>query len=138
MVTRIKAELTLDEHGAFLEGRGGPVVRQFFEDAKQLVGKAGEDRVKERVARRAKHPTGAYAGAVKTFDFKKGRTIQAEYPQVLYGPWLEGVSTRNVSTRFRGYRMYRLTRTWLRRNYMTLIQDLLTRAVAELNSGGRS
>ncbi len=136
MVTRIKAELSLDERGVFLEGRDGPIIRGFFEDAKQLVAKAGEDQIRERVGRRAKHPSGSFAGAVHTKDFKKGRTIQADYPQILYGPWLEGVSTRNASTRFKGYRMFRLTRTWLRRNYMTLIQDLLTEAVAKLNAGG--
>ncbi len=131
----IKAELSLNERGLFLEGRDGPVVRKFFEDAKQLVSKAGEDQVRQRVGRRAKHPTGSFAGAVHTKDFKKGRTIQADYPQILYGPWLEGTSTRNTSTRFRGYSMFRLTRTWLRRNYMTLIQDLLNDAIAELNRG---
>ncbi len=132
----IKAELSLTERGLFLEGRHGPVVRQFFEDAKQLVSRNGEEQIRLRVTRRAKHPTGSFAGAVHTKDFKKGRTIQADYPQILRGPWLEGVSTRNTSTRFKGYRMFRLTRTWLRRNYMKLIQDLLDQAVTKLNSGG--
>jgi hypothetical protein len=132
----IKAELSLTERGLFLEHRDGPVIRKFFEDAKQLVAKNGEEQVRLRVGRRAKHPTGSFAGAVHTKDFKKGRTIQADYPQILYGPWLEGTSTRNTSTRFRGYSMFRLTRTWLRRNYMALIQDLLRGAVAELNGGG--
>jgi hypothetical protein len=134
--TIIKAELSLTERGTWLEGRGGPVVRKFNEDAKQLVAKAGEDQIRQRIGRRAKHPTGSFAGAVHTKDFKKGRTIQADYPQILYGPWLEGISAKNASTRFKGYRMFRLTRTWLRRNYMALIQDLLNEAIAKLNGGG--
>lgn len=79
--TIIKAELSLTERGTWLEHRDGPIVRKFNEDAKQLVARAGEDQVRLRVGRRAKHPTGSFAGAVHTKDFKKGRTIQADYPQ---------------------------------------------------------
>ena len=32
---------------------------------------------------------------------------------VVYGPWLEGVSRRNSTTRFKGYSMFRQTRDWL-------------------------
>jgi len=32
---------------------------------------------------------------------------------VIYGPWLEGVSSRNQSTRFKGYATFRKTGQWL-------------------------
>ena len=32
---------------------------------------------------------------------------------VVYGPWLEGVGSRNGTTRFRGYAMFRKTGDWL-------------------------
>lgn len=32
---------------------------------------------------------------------------------VVYGPWLEGVGSRNETTRFRGYAAYRKTGDWL-------------------------
>lgn len=33
---------------------------------------------------------------------------------VVYGPWLEGVSERNRSTRFKGYHLWRHTKQYLR------------------------
>jgi hypothetical protein len=139
--SRITVETQVNVRGPLFEGRDKPIMRKFNEDAKQLVAKAGEQQIRERVTRRAKHPSGKpgghFAAAIVTKDYKKGRTITAEYPQILRGPWLEGSSTRNASTRFKGWRMFRLTRTWLRRNYMKLIQDLLDKAVAELNGGPR-
>jgi len=132
----IRVGTDVDIRGAFLEGRGVAVLREFSEAAEKLVSEAGEDQVRQRLGRRARHPTGSYARAVTTKDYAKGRTIIAEYPQVLYGPWLEGVSTRNASTRFKGYRMYRQTRVWLRKNLSEILQDLFDDAVAKLNEGG--
>jgi hypothetical protein len=123
--------------GPMFDGRDVAIVRRFFEDAKRLVTAEGEEQIRQRVGRRAKHPTGAYARAVRTHDFAKGRTILAEYPQVLYGPWLEGTSTRNASTRFRGYKLFRLSRLWLRKNLAQIIQQRLDRAIAELNGSAR-
>ena len=32
---------------------------------------------------------------------------------VVYGPWLEGISSRNQSTRFKGYASFRRTAQWM-------------------------
>ena len=34
---------------------------------------------------------------------------------VVYGPWLEGISSRNQSTRFKGYASFRRTAQWLQK-----------------------
>ena len=124
--------------GAFLEGRDTQIIRKFFDDAKKLISKTGEEEIKQRIGARAQHPTGDFAGAVITKDFKKGRTITAEYPQILRGPWLEGTSTRNQSTRFKGYRLFRLTYRRLRKNVSQLVRGLFERAMSDLNAGGGS
>jgi len=93
--------------------------------------------IRARLSRRAQHPTGAFSGAIQVHDFKKGRTIQAAYPQVLYGPWLEGTSTKNATTRFKGYKLFRLTRNKLRKEVSGLIQSDFDRAVAELRGGAK-
>jgi len=138
VATQIKLEADVDIRGALLNDRDGPIMRAFYRDAKQLLGDAGVQRVRERVGARAKHPTGSFAGAVRVQDFKQGRTIMADYPQVLYGPWLEGTSERNTSTRFRGYRIFRLTRNWLRKNVGPLVEARFQQALDELRGGGRS
>ncbi len=140
MTSRIKIDVDVLVRGVVLEGKGGPVMRQFYDDAKKKVSKAGEDEIRLRVTRRAKHPTGKpgghFAAGIVTKDYAKGRTITAEYPQILRGPWLEGTSTRNTSTRFKGWKMFRLTAGRLRKQVGPLVQDLFRQAVAKLNGGG--
>lgn|SRR6266540_608761 len=123
--------------GPLFTGADSAILRRFNADAKQLLGDAGVEQVRLRVGRRASHPSGAFAAAVTVKDFKKGKTIMADYPQVLYGPWLEGTSTRNATTRFKGYKLFRLTKNWLRKNMMPIIQERFEQAVAELNGGRR-
>lgn len=136
MATRIRVSTGgVNVRGPMFDGRDVPIMRRFFEDAKKLVTDAGEEQVHQRIARRAKEYTGSFARAIVTKDFAKGKTIIADYPQVLYGPWLEGTSTRNASTRFKGYKLFRLTRGWLRKNLTAIIQARLDQAVAELNGG---
>lgn len=136
MTTRIKIDVAAEVRGIVLEGRGGPVMREFFDKAKTLVAKSGEDELRQRATSAPRHPKGRFAGAIVTKDFAKGRTVMADYPQTLYGPWLEGTSTRNTSTRFKGYRMFKLTRGRLRKNVGPLVQELFEQAVRKLQGGG--
>jgi hypothetical protein len=137
VTTRIKLEVgEVDLTGPVVEGRYQPVMREFFDKAKTLVANHGREQVQQRARSRPKHPTGSFAGAVMVRDFKKGRTVIAEHPQVLYGPWLEGTSTRNTSTRFKGYRIFKLTRGRLRKQVSHLVQGLLNQALDKLRGGG--
>ena len=53
---------------------------------------------------------------------------------VVYGPWLEGTSTRNATTRFRGYGSFRRTAQWLNDTRKpAVIQRWITQAITELN-----
>jgi len=50
----------------------------------------------------------------------------------VYGSWLEGESSRNSSTRFKGYRSFRKTRDWLEMHVATLVASAVQRLVREL------
>lgn len=130
MATRISAYVTVA--GPLMEGRGPQILQRFFDDATKLVAEHGRDELRKRATSKPKRPTGAFASAITIKPFKKGRTVIADYPQVLYSPWLEGVSSRNQSTRFKGYRSFKLTRARLRKQVGHLVQGLLDRAIAEL------
>jgi hypothetical protein len=130
VVTRIK--VTVDASGPLFDGRAPLVMRRFFNDASWEVAKSGRDELKSRAMRQPRHPTGGFSGAITINSFRKGRTILAKYPEVLYGPWLEGTSQKNQSTRFKGYRMFRLTLSRLRKRLTPLIQDRLNQAIREL------
>lgn len=51
------------------------------------------------------NPTGRYESAINTVRRGPDMVVSDGYPGsgVVYGPWLEGVGTRNKTTRFKGY-----------------------------------
>jgi hypothetical protein len=133
MATRISAYVTVA--GPLLEGQGPAILQRFFDDATKLVAEHGRDELRKRATSKPKRPTGAFARSVVVKQFGRSRAINATYPGVTYGPWLEGTSARNTSTRFKGYRMFKLTRGRLRKQVGDLVQGLLDRAVAQLGGG---
>lgn len=52
------------------------------------------------------HPTGHYESQIQT-DTSVRETTTVWDGGVIYGPWLEGTSRRNETTRFKGYRSFR-------------------------------
>ena len=56
--------------------------------------------------------TGFYAGSVHAFQSGQ-HAYTIDDSGVVYGPWLEGTSARNETTRFKGYATFRRTRDWL-------------------------
>ena len=52
---------------------------------------------------------------------------------VIYSEWLEGVGSRNATTRFKGYGVYRRVKTFLDGKVKQVAQAHVRRAVAELN-----
>ena len=51
----------------------------------------------------------------------------------LYGPWLEGVSSRNATTRFKGYASFRKTAQWLQKEIEGIANKTLKRLMGRLS-----
>lgn len=49
-----------------------------------------------------------------------------------YGPWLEGVGSRNASTRFKGYHAFRIVSSMLERKIREIAEHRLRRTTDEL------
>ena len=91
----------------------------------------GVDRVKVRLRQVLQHPTGYYQSRI-TVDRRatyRGITDGG----VVYGGWLEGVSSRNKTTRFKGYRTFRIVMQDLNKDKIKLAQPLVTKFVSEMN-----
>jgi hypothetical protein len=54
---------------------------------------------------------------------------------VVYGPWLEGTSKRNRSTRFKGYHLWRLTRQRVQERAPEIAQAKIPELIAKLDGG---
>jgi hypothetical protein len=119
MPTGIKVEIS----GPLFD-RGNPILKKWATRFVKVLLEIGEDRLNDVLRPR---PAGVF---LSVSEAKKGRASKGIYRQKLkrdqdglsgllhdsnwiYGPWLEGTSDRNKSTRFKGYASFRKTRDWL-------------------------
>ena len=82
----------------------------------------------------------ARKGQLSTGHYRRNvhRTVGALHVRiddggVIYGPWLEGVSTRNQTTRFKGYFSFRRTSQWLQSQVKGVVQKWVGRDVRRAN-----
>ena len=53
---------------------------------------------------------------------------------VIYGPWLEGASSRNQRTRFKGYAQFRMTKQYLQKHSKKVFGAYIQRFVRRMNA----
>jgi len=117
--------LSITTRGAVLEPTFKGKVRLL--GAKGIVKKASIKGVQElveigevhliRMARRRpagvfKTSTGHYWRKIET-STKPNPLDGRIFTNVIYGPWIEGTSSRNLTSRFKGYGLFRKTKDWL-------------------------
>jgi hypothetical protein len=95
--------------GPLLDGNIQVDGRAFVDEAIQQVALEGRDAVRTLGMSQYKHPTGFYSSHVEVRREGPERAVVHD-SMVVYGPWLEGVGSRNATTRFKGYRTWRITR----------------------------
>jgi len=123
----LKGPLWKDSKGKVLDGIG---------DVLQAAIEAGEQRLDETLRPR---PSGVYLsvgeaqkGASSKGNYRhnvQGKLIENQHALitdngVVYGPWLEGESSRNAATRFKGYHAFRKVRDWLEANIHNIANNI--------------
>lgn len=100
--------------------------RRVFDDLREeLEEEAAEyvlDHIQQTFHTHFKHPTGYYESNVRIRPSMGGghQVWDGGMAGPVYGPWLEGVGSRNATTRFKGYRAFRKAAGALERH----IEDL--------------
>jgi hypothetical protein len=69
------------------------------------VAQEGYRLVQVNLAGSLRHPTGYYQSHIRVTKEPLGTSVNDS--SVVYGPWLEGVGSRNRTTRFKGYFSFR-------------------------------
>ena len=70
-----------------------------------------ENRVRQRLDIVLRNPTGYYRSRINS-DVTATQGLVHD-SNVIYGPWLEGIGSRNATTRFKGYHHWRRTVQYL-------------------------
>jgi len=109
-------EIMLAQSGPLFDGRAATACQDLTEELVTAVATEGKNRLVGRMALTYRHPTPYYwtqvhvvrvtALRARVDDARSGRPM-------IYGPWLEGTSRRNASSRFKGYRIWAAVRAAL-------------------------
>ena len=89
----------------FDEGTRTKAVDNFVSETQSDVAQETVNRIQNELGTVLKHPTGYYRSHIQTSN-RQDRSIVTD-GGVVYGPWLEGVSSRNNKSRFKGYYTFR-------------------------------
>lgn len=89
------------------------------------------DRVRAILKRVLRNPTGYYERHIQVDRKTTYRGVSDG--NVIYGPWLEGTSSRNKTTRFKGYRMFRQTQQEMAKRKKEFGDKAVKQYIKEMN-----
>ena len=117
--------------GPFFTLGAGPAQKAITDSIREIVAE-GERSVDAQLYPGHGLRTGHYRRSVhgELTDSLHGRIHDSK---VVYGPWLEGVSSRNASSRFKGYRAFRNAFQQLERTKDAILHKHIKRAVGRMN-----
>jgi hypothetical protein len=102
----MKMRIDVDSRGPIFDGRAKLAAHDFAGDLSEKVAEDGRRKVADNLHRSIRHPTGYYESHVRVEPRGSLQHVVTD-GGVVYGPWLEGVGSRNSSTRFKGYASFR-------------------------------
>lgn len=142
----MQMEITLILTGPMLRGMPATVMLQAIKGTVKEVVDTVAARLDDQFKMR---PEGVYLTVEQAGKRKasKGRYRQSIHHQVqglhgriddgkvVYGPWLEGTSSRNQRTRFKGYSVWRRTVQWGQKRVPGILRAHIGRAIRLLGGG---
>ena len=123
--------VTVRTSGPVFNGAAIRAVRDYQQAAEKAVAQEGAKRVRVRLKKVLRHPTGYYMGHV--LAEKVGSLWEVNDDGIVYGPWLEGTGSRNRTTRFKGYATFRVVKSLLDVQSAQIAQRELPRYLARMN-----
>lgn len=117
--------------GPIFDGRAREALRRLVVDMRETLADRGREMVLENLGESIRHPTGYYESRVRT-EARGGLETVITDGGVVYGPWLEGTSSRNETTRFKGYASFRRAADRLERDAEQLTRVDVERATREM------
>lgn len=116
--------------GALFTTEAHRLFEEFEEDLEEEGAEWALDHIKTTFHASFKEPTGYYEGHVRVHSTPDGQEVwDGGQHGPAYGPWLEGVGSRNDTTRFKGYHAFRKAAAALERRIESMGERLLHRNV---------
>jgi hypothetical protein len=117
--------------GPIVEGRGTITVTRMTYVALAEVADYTKHEVSMELIRVLQHPTGYYESKIVK-EHRGPGVWSINDSGVIYGPWLEGVSSRNEISTFKGYATFRRVRNRMAQKTQAIAAAAITRQSGEL------
>lgn len=117
--------------GPIFNGQGPSIVVRSARDMEEHLAEVGADMVRTELMHVLRRETPYYRTQITTTEMY-GRHVITD-GGVVYGPWLEGTSERNKTTRFKGYATFRRMAQKLDADSVNIVREQVFRMVRELN-----
>lgn len=123
-------EVEVDATGPMFDARGPNATRDYTQAAVDEVAQKGKDQVDRTLIQVIRNPTPIYQTRIQIERAGTDRIINDG--GIVYGPWLEGVGSKNKTTRFKGYFTFRQTKQWLDKRTPQIIKTVLGQYIGRL------
>lgn len=118
--------------GPLFDGRAARAMDAYCDQAREDIAEFAETMALNEMGAHFKHPTGYYESRVIT-DRVSGDTSRVWDQDVVYGPWLEGVGSKNrPRPGFPGYKHWRRTKAITKQRAPQIAEHTLARFLPEM------
>jgi len=116
--------------GPLFDGQADAAAARFARDATSTLTRVAYDMVKLKYAARIRENTGHFLGRITQEITGSIGHVYTKF--ILYGYWLEGVGSRNPTTRFKGYWAYRETAIEIDARSPEILKPLVDKMIREM------
>jgi len=129
-------EITVIVHGPLFDGRAGRMVDHMCTEVQQDIAELALDTWQLNAEQTFKEPTGRYQEHMQVAKRDNADVVTDGWPGsgLQYGPWLEGLGSRNRTTRFKGYWNLKRAYEFAQQQWLTVAQPLVDKWVGRINS----
>lgn len=135
MADLVRIDIDAHTHGAFFNTPArNQIMDETMDDIVDDAAEWGLGEIKKIYHRSFRNPTGYYESHVHVDHEAGSRASLGDYGHAgpVYGPWLEGVGSRNATTRFKGYHAFRIVASMMDEKIRQIAERRLRRATDEL------
>lgn len=118
--------------GPVFTGAADGIIDDYMKEAKQEIAQEGENLIGIWLDLVLQNPTGFYESQIVTSFVSEDPVLDDS--GVVYGPWLEGVGSRNATTRFKGYHTFRVVAQDLQDAAPRIAEEVLQKYLGRLNA----
>lgn len=126
-------DIDVTYHGPIFDGRADAIIDRSTREMEHHLASVGADYVRAELERVLRKETPYYRLQVTSTEYP-GRTVIND-GGVVYGPWLEGTSSRNRTTRFKGYSTFRRVTRMLQNDAKRIVLPQVNKLVEKINHG---